>query len=328
MAEVYQKNDIIESADGTVVEMQQDYSPGYDIIQNSTGVIEGTRITSNANASTGRDNLVQFDLSSEEAANAINAKYPKAWTLMYPNTVWSYFDAEGNSNAYKLQQAVNLYLYLYNEETTNISLDEYEDNLEATNVLVIDTDRRPYSETMSEIYSSGRVPPTMWSREFTTNAEGKLVDMQGNVVEPIYVDADGNPLSHAQPVDIDTPGEKDLYTQMMRLAWALKQVPAGLEVFYNPDGTLVKPLTEFTAAELNTLRASNLFTYGFEERNRTFVPHTLAGSRIVGYKILGTPAANLISLEHQALTEYQTTLVGPKSMYDWGGPYATGKNTF
>ena len=329
MAEIYTKNDIVDTTDATpVVEMQQDYSPGYDIINNATGVIEGTRIKSNANASTGKDNLVQFDLGSEEAANSINAKYPQAWPLMYPGTVWSYYGENGEVNAYKLQQAVNLYLYLYNIEETNVALDEYEDNLEATNVLVIHSDRHTYTDTLTEVNNAFRSPPMVWSKEFTVNEKGQLVDINGYVIEPIYVDKDGMPLSVNLPVDLDTKGERDIYTQMMRLAWAMKQVPEELKVFYTTDGHLTKPISEFTVDELNVLRASKLFTMGYELRNRNFVPHTLGSSVIVGYKMLGTPAANIISLEHQAMTEYETTIRGPKSMYDWGGPYATGKNTY
>lgn len=38
--------------------------------------------------------------------------------------------------------------------------------------------------------------------------------------------------------------------------------------------------------------------------------------------------AEMYSEEQLAMKEYETTKAAPKSPYDWGGPYATGKNTY
>lgn len=57
----------------------------------------------------------------------------------------------------------------------------------------------------------------------------------------------------------------------------------------------------------------------------------LNGDKVVGANDLTTEKpqyADMYSSEQLASTEYETVRKGPKTAYDWGGPYATGKNTY
>lgn len=55
------------------------------------------------------------------------------------------------------------------------------------------------------------------------------------------------------------------------------------------------------------------------------------GSKIVGAGNLTTEKpqyTEMYSAEQLASTEYETVRKGPRTAYDWGGAYATGKNTY
>ena len=55
----------------------------------------------------------------------------------------------------------------------------------------------------------------------------------------------------------------------------------------------------------------------------------LNGEKIISSRTTDKPhLADIYSAEQLASTEYETTRNGPKSMHDWGGPYATGGNTY
>ncbi len=55
------------------------------------------------------------------------------------------------------------------------------------------------------------------------------------------------------------------------------------------------------------------------------------GDKVIGANNLTTDKpqyAEMYSTEQLAATEYETVKKGPKTAYDWGGAYATGKNTY
>lgn len=302
------------------VYIQNDYSPGYDILIGNERVAEGTRIRVNPNASTGSHNLVSIDVNDKTVVDELNAKYPLAWPSMYPGTTYSFEDASGNSNALKLVKAVELWLYLNNFEVSNI------DNLEATNVAPASSSRAPYSEYLDN-KTPYRIPPeTMWNREIFYNELGQRVDLNGNRILDVFVDSNGSPVF--KTYDIGTQEEKDILALALEVSWLRGTLPNSIPTaWFTSSGELVKDINSFTPQELQLVRDSNVL-FSPVETILPFSPFTLQGTRIVASKVAGSHSQKLYTTSYMAKTEYETTMTDPKTEYEWGGPYSTGRNTF
>lgn len=306
------------------VEIQQDYSPGYDILLGSDKVIEGTRITSNPNASTGSSNLVSIDVNDQTSVDELNAKYPEAWGQMYPGTTYT-FKTGGKSNALKLVKAVELWIYLNNFETTNLGFDELEDNLEATNITPTSGNGKLYSDYLDNV-TPYRIPPeTMWNREVFYDAAGNRIDANGTPIPKIYVDDNGSPIF--KNFDIGTREELEVLALSLEVAAFRGKLPDSVKSFVNSEGALVKPITQFTPEELTKVREAALL-FSPIAAILPYSPFTLHGTRVIATKVAGSHVAKLYSTEYLASTEYETTLKKPKTEQEWGGAYATGKNTY
>lgn len=61
--------------------------------------------------------VVEFDLSSEEAYDAMVTEYPDAWDAYYDEAVAPAYSPE---NAVKLQEAIKFWLYMDDGETVNV----------------------------------------------------------------------------------------------------------------------------------------------------------------------------------------------------------------
>lgn len=310
--------DEIRPSTGTYV--QQDYSPGYDILVENDRVAEGTRIAVNSNASTGSANLVDIDINDPQMVAELEQAYPLAWPTMY-GTDYSPEDSSGNKTVLKLVKAVELWIYLNNFETNNL-----DENLLPTNVKQASSSREPYSEYLDN-KTPFRVPPeTMWNREVFYNEEGVRVDSYGTPIPDIYVDENGSPIFRIY--DVGTREELDVLALSLVIAKFNGNLPTSFpEEWFDEEGDLAKPITEFTEEELQEVRdAAMLFS-----PVRTILPYspfTLQGTRVIASKVAGSYVQKLYSKEYMAKTEYETVLTKPKTEHEWGGPYAFGRNTY
>ena len=327
---VNENSDInVNDQSNSVIEVQQDYSPGYSINLDSNRPLEGTRLkTSVVNASTGSANAIDFALDDEDVAEAIMQKYPKAWEMSYPSTPWSFRDASGALNTLKLREAVNLYLYLsYDDKVTSNVI--YDPESGEMNTVYVDIDyheQLPYNRFLDTHNS----PPTHFNTEFKYAVDGTLLGRDGLPLEPVYLDRDGRPLRFSLPTkDEGTEFERVILEHLLKLFWNIKKIPQELMVLFTNDGRLVKPVREFTEAEMQLVRDSNFLTDGYTLTTALSLPFTLRSHTLVGLKLAGSPMADLVSPEQQAASEYVSTKTTPKTFWDYGGPYSMGgKNTF
>lgn len=310
--------DEVRPSTGTFI--QQDYSPGYDILVENDRVAEGTRIHVNSNASTGSANLVDIDINNPEMVADLEQKYPLAWPTMY-GTSYTPTDESGNKTVLKLVKAVELWIYLNNFETTNL-----DENLIPQNIPQGSSSRDPYSSYLDN-KTPYRVPPeTMWNREVFYNEQGVRVDGNGTPIPDIQIDENGSPIFRLY--DIGTKEELDVLALSLVIARYNDNLPSTFpEEWFTEDGELSKPITEFTEEELQEVRdAAMLFS---PVRNiLPYSPFTLQGTRVIASKVAGSYVQKLYSKEYMARTEYETVLTKPSTEHEWGGPYASGKNTF
>jgi hypothetical protein len=307
-----------------------DYSPNYDVVLSNDVVIEGTRIKMNPNASTGSANLIDIDANDVEQVDALNDKYPSAWPSMYPGTTYTYWDNSTpnapQTNAYKLVKAVQMYLYLNLHEIMNIGYNPENDNLEATNVQPSSINRRTYDDYYNE--TEFRLPPqTQYNRDILYDNEGHEVDVNGHPIKYAYLDEDMSPVFVS-----DQPGtaeELKVLKLGLQVAWKRGKLPDTIPPeWFTPEGELVTPIGEFTEEMLDTVRAVAIELFAPNYRTMPFSPHALTGLRKMASKLAGSNTQDLVSLDYMLLTEYQTTKQTPKTAYEWGGAYSTGRNTF
>ena len=307
-----------------------DYSPNYDVILSNDVVLEGTRITVNANASTGTANTIDIDANDVSQVDALNDKYPDAWPSMYPGTSYTYWDnSTPNSpqtNAYKLVKAVQLYLYLNLHEINNIGYNPEGDNLEAYNVASASQNRMTADDYYNQ--TEFRLPPaTQINRDLLYNDLGQIVDENGHVIRPVYLDDDMSPV-----VLSDQPGtaeELKVLRLGLRVAWKRGTLPATIPPeWFTDTGELVTPIEQYTPQMLGIVRAVSVELFAPKYKLLPFSPHTLDGLRKMASKLAGSNTQELVSLDYMLLTEYQTTKQTPKTAYEYGGAYHTGRNTF
>jgi len=309
------------------VEITQDYSPGYDISLGVSKVIEGTRIMGgNANASTGSANLIDIDVNNIEIVDSLNDRYPLAWPSMYPGTTYSFRDVDGKSQALKLVKAVELWLYLNNFESSNLEYDAIEDNLSPSNIEPASTNGLSYSDYLDKNDNPYRIPPeTMWNREIFYDQSGNRIDADGNVIPTIYVDSNGSPVF--RNYDLGTDEELNVLKLSLEVASFRGKLPQNMVQFVNPDHTLVKDIHDFTPSELQSVRDAELL-FSPISIILPYSPFTLHGTRVIATKVAGSHVAKLYSTDYMSGTEYESTLRAPKTEYEWGGAYASGKNTY
>lgn len=303
------------------MEIQQDYSPNYDIRLIDEKVAEGTRIRKNANASSGTANLVDIDLANQSIVDALNAKYPKAWNAMYIGASPYSYTAE---NAYKLKRAVEFYIYLNDMETTNIVLEDYGENLEAFNVSGTEQIRVPYNEfMMSERWSEYRIPLDIQYNKDLSYGVGSEIPI--NAGKPAYYyDRDGNIIEIHEVVIVQTQSITNVDGN-----------PQTADYPYDVGYKYVDSLGNTIPFQLRYIDETGNVLPAYVP---IYVPFMLQSARKVSDELYGsrlsatpydraTGTGQGFSKEYLALRDYQVGKVQTSSPYDWGSEFHTGKYT-
>lgn len=317
-----------------MTDLSRDYSPGYDTFLESDVVKEGTRIKVRANTATGVAGLIDIDTNDEVVVNALHQRYldeheVDVWTLIYPGTTYTYWDLTDpnnpKTNAYKLVQAVQMYEYLNFGETSNILYNPEGDNLYAHNVAPSPDNRVPYSEYMSEDTPYRTPPESAWNSEVFYDTDGNRIDALGRKIPVFYVDTDMSPVFISD--QIGTKEELQVFQLGLLVANREGRLPDTIPTeWFNSNGTMAKTVDQMTEEELQLIREVKDKLFSSNLLILPFAPHTLSGTRKMAGKLAGTYSQDLMSLEYMSKTEYQTTNTTPKTPYEWGGAYSTGRN--